>query len=333
MAVGPLQANRRLHLSGLNRNDLGIRIKRIHRLLGIVVLVEEGEERHTSNGGDTGETRVEGNHVGVGSDARHTDTNRGTESVLEEVDGGDERLHRGGGLGEGILETGDGGKDLSQTHEDVHGCLEGNVGLVGDGSTVGKITLEGELEARALVIDEALDTGSVGHGAGAEEEADGNTRDRTEGDVHLAEQGVEALLDDRDEDDDGDRVEVEEKIVGETVKLHRTGHGNERGVHLSVEKPEDGVEDEDAAGDEGTLHLVDELVSEALASGVHLEAVLRANGEGGEGIEDNRALRRTDDVGLAAKHKSCNAEEEEAEGEQERRPKVDLELHPDSGNG
>lgn len=53
-----------------------------------------------------------------------------------------------------------------------------------------------------------LDDCGVGHGEGGEEEADGDARDGAEGDVEAAQERVEELVHDGDEDDDCEGVDA-----------------------------------------------------------------------------------------------------------------------------
>lgn len=60
----------------------------------------------------------------------------------------------------------------------------------------------------------------------------------------------------RNNDDNGERVQVLEKIVGYTVELHGGTHLLQVGVHLSVGEPENGDPEEDGAGTESTPDLI-----------------------------------------------------------------------------
>lgn len=57
-------------------------------------------------------------------------------------------------------------------------------------------------------------------------------------------------------DDNGDRVEVGENVVGDTTEVHGSAHLSQVGVHLTVCQPENGHPEEYRAGSESTGNLV-----------------------------------------------------------------------------
>lgn len=120
---------------------------------------------------------------------------------------GDKRAHVLGGLGEGVLETGDGGEDLGEADEDV------GEGLDPDGEGGGALALVHVLAARALLVDVVLDDGGGDHGDGSEHETGEHALDGGEPNSLLAEEGVEEVIDDGNEDNQGDGVKVGDDLA------------------------------------------------------------------------------------------------------------------------
>lgn len=268
----------------------------------------------------------------------------GTEGVGEEVHGLDEGLHGRGSLGVGVLETGDGGENLRDTDEHVGRGLDGDVHVVTVGGAVDLGgSAEGVVVAGAGGVDQVLHDGGVHHGQRGDDETQGDTADGEEGDLQTAHEGVDDRLQQGDEHDDGDRVEVLHQIVRDAVALHLAGLGDKVTGELAVDDPVDGVEGEDAAGNEGTLELVDEVVVPGeggldtavleLPAGlgsVHV-AVPDHHPESLEGVGDNGTLRRADDVVLATQEEDEGTDCEHAETEQIAGPEADVLLHVGSG--
>ena len=61
--------------------------------------------------------------------------------------------------------------------------------------------------ARRATVDQFLDSGDVRHGGGFDDEADGHAGDGGEGDVVAAEDRVDDVLHDGEDDHDGDAVD------------------------------------------------------------------------------------------------------------------------------
>lgn len=72
----------------------------------------------------------------------------------------------------------------------------------------------------------------------------------------------------RHKDDDGDGVEVSQKIVGNAVKRHGGAHLSQVGVHLAVSQPEDGDPEEHTTSAETTGDLVNPGVVEVVPRGL-----------------------------------------------------------------
>lgn len=251
------------------------------------------------------------------------------EGVGEEVHGLDEGLHGRRGLGIGVLEAGDGGEDLGETDEHVGRGLDGDVHVVTVGDAVDDGGgAEGLAVAGSGGVDDVLDDGGVHHGEGGDDEAQGDTGDGPEGDLQTAHNRVNDRLEEGNEDDDGDRVKVLHQIVGNAVAVHLAGLGDKVTGELAVDDPVDRVEGEDAAGDEGTLQLLNEVVIPwqgdlrtgmlALPTGLGSVqvAVLDHHPESLEGVGDDGALGRAHDVVLATNNEHHGAGGEHAKTEQ-----------------
>lgn len=91
--------------------------------------------------------------------------------------------------------------------------------------------------ARALGVDVVLDDGSRDHGERCEDETEGDALNGSEADVCLAKSRVEEVVNNGNEDDEGNRVEVGNDIVGNTITGHSGGLRREIVVHLVVAQP------------------------------------------------------------------------------------------------
>lgn len=225
-------------------------------------MVEQEEEDKGSDDTGSGNTSVHPDELGV---LGHGDQGLGdgrAKGVGEEVQTLDKRLHAGGSLGVGVLETGDGNEDFGQTDKDVGRSLDGNVHVVGQSLAVdvGGVTLKGALVARAGVVDEVLDNGSIAKAHGDPDETEGYSGNGSDLNAGLAQGGVHEHLEERGEDENRDGVKVLHKVVGHAVAVHLAGLGNKVRGELTVANPEDGVKDKDLAGTDGTLQLLDKVV-------------------------------------------------------------------------
>jgi len=163
---------------------------------------------------------------------------------------GDERAHVPGSLGECILETGDRGEDLGETNKHVGDGLHPD----SDGGLF--FARVHVFAARALLIDVVLDDCGGNHGEGSHGESDGHALDGGEADAGLAEGGVEEIVDNGDEDDEGDGVEIGDDIVGNTAEFHGGGLRRQVVVHLVVGDPIERNPGEARAGTQTTSNLV-----------------------------------------------------------------------------
>lgn len=140
----------------------------------------------------------------------------------------DQRAHVLGRLCEGEFKAGDGCEDLGEADQHVRHRLRPHV----DGREgVARVHV---LATCAALVDVVLDDGGADHGERGEDEAEGNALDGRELDVGFAERRVEEVVDDGDEDDEGDGVQVGDEVVGDAVALHGGGLRGEVVVHLVV---------------------------------------------------------------------------------------------------
>jgi len=91
--------------------------------------------------------------------------------------------------------------------------------------------------ARVQLVYVVLGDGGPDHGAGTHYEAHRYPLQRREVDLCLTKRGVDPLVDDGDEDDEGKRVEVGEDVVRDPVKFHCCGLRGEVVGHLVVRQP------------------------------------------------------------------------------------------------
>jgi hypothetical protein len=100
----------------------------------------------------------------------------------------------------------------------------------------------------------------VDHRNTDDHEASRNALDGAEVDALSAKEGVNDVVEDRDEDDDRDGVQVLDQIVGSAVKRHSGSHGTVVAVNLGVAEPEDRKPQEDLTRRDGTGYFADELI-------------------------------------------------------------------------
>ena len=114
--------------------------------------------------------------------------------------------------------------------------------------------------ARRPCVDNVLDNRTVHHSERHNPEPERDTAYRLEANMAFAKQGEDHSIKDWDEDDDSDRVKVLHQVVGDTVAAHLKRLADEIGRELVVAYPEHGVDDEDLAGNQASLHLLDKLI-------------------------------------------------------------------------
>lgn len=326
-------------LSAQSRVLIVVLVKSVHLVLGVVEVVEHDPNQATSDERSNCQTAEHPHDRGIVKERVERLRDGGSEGVGEKVHGLDERLHAGRRLGVGVLETSDGGENLRDTDKHICTGLGSNVDVVALSNTVNLARIaEGVAVARASLVDVVLDNGGVDHGKRGNPETGSDTVDRREVDPVLAEEREEELVHDRQEDDDGNGVEVLHQIVGDAVTSHLTGLSNEVVGEVAVDDPVDGVKAEDFAGNESTLDLINEVVvpesggclSESSLvrrlCAVHV-ACLDHLAHSTESVGDDGALRWADDVNLATKDEDEGTDEEDAQAEQVSGPEVDVALH------
>jgi hypothetical protein len=316
-----------------------IRVKLVHLILSVVEVVEQNPDNATSNERRTGKTSKHPLDLGV-NDKRVESLGDGrSESVGEEVHGLDEGLHARWGFCVRVLESSDGSEDLGETNEYVGTGLRSNVDVVTLVNAINQVSVavNGMEIARTGPVNVVLDDAGVNHGQRCDPESSYDAVDGREVNPVLAERGHEPLVDNGQEDDDGDGIEILHQIVGNTVEAHLAGLGDEIVGEVTVDDPVNGVEGEDLAGNKSTFDLFDKVVvpheNLGLAhtglvrwlSSIHL-AVLDHQPDNTEGIGNDGSLRRSDNIDLATEDEDEQPDEEDAETEQVGGPEVDVAL-------
>ena len=111
-----------------------------------------------------------------------------------------------------------------------------------------------------MLVGEVVEN-SVAHTTqGSETETRGDTSRRAIVDSHPREKGIEAVVEDGGEPNDGQRVEVVDNVVGHAVSCEHGGEEAGRVADTVVVKVLDGEEAEDSGSLEGTLDVFDELI-------------------------------------------------------------------------
>lgn len=95
----------------------------------------------------------------------------------------------------------------------------------------------GFLAAGADLVDVVLRDGGADHAAPSEEETGRDALEWGELDAHAAEARVDEFVHDRDEDDEGEGVEVVDDVVGDAAETHGGCLGSEVVDHLVVGEP------------------------------------------------------------------------------------------------
>lgn len=213
---------KRLISSGVSRiRLLAALILRLLEVIPLVLLLvevlEAQPEADSAGGGDDGHGAIVPDPVGVAGERGPRLAEGRGDGGHEEVDAHDDGLHVVGSLGEGVLVRGGVGEDLGQADEDVGQALCPDV----DGR--GAFLVSGVIAAGGHLVDVVLHHGGGNHGHGGETETEGHTLQRGEVDADPSKARVDESVQDRDHDDDGDRVEVLNQIVGRAVQLHGRG--------------------------------------------------------------------------------------------------------------
>jgi hypothetical protein len=245
-------------------------------LLLVHTAVGEPEE-DTGGERDDGDTAVVPDEMGVGSQGSEGLSKCSREGSGEALYGLDEGTHVLGCLGEGVLKGGDRGEDFRDGNEDIDTSdspdCDGRL-VLGVASLVeaGRfVSMQVSFNLRCFYImlnlHVVLENGCPHHGEGTNEETSGDLLDGGEADALLAEEWVDQGVHDGDDDDNGNRVQVGQNVIGHTSQVHGSAHGSQVGVHLAVSEPEDGDPEKDRAGGESTADLIDPRVIEVVPLG------------------------------------------------------------------
>ena len=316
-----------------------------------IVSVENHEEDGSNDPGDDSEGTVEPDKLLLGVDIDQGKVEDGGEGILELRERSDNRLHTNGSLSEGVFVGGDGSEDLGHADHDIWTSDNPDV----DGSRVGLTSLvftgggsDALSSARRALGDVGLEDGGVDHGETSDEEASIHTFDGGEVDVASAEEGVDQVVEDRDHDDDTDRVQVLDQVVGSSFEGHASSGGSQVSINLGVAEPEERHEEEDLAGLHGTSDLADELLVPGDHSGnivaigaglgrcpeIYLLAVLkgsdgverpcRSQGQpnAAEGLEQDGSTRGRHYVALFASHHDKGDDHEDTGGHEPSDPET-----------
>ena len=193
-------------------------------------------------------------------------------------------------------------------------------------------------------VDLMLDDRRKGHGEAREDEAPRDAGDGVHGEPALAEERVDDLVKDGDEDDDDDGVDVLQLVVGHAVQLHLARLRDEVGVELVVDDPVDRVEQKHFAGHQRAAEFVHKgLVPGSLVflpvgglvrgpGGVHGAPVDEADPHRFEGVGHDGACRGPGDVEFLAEDEDAEADAESEEAHEIHRPEALVFLHEDGGN-
>jgi len=194
-------------------------------------VVEEVEENNGSDEASARDTSVHPDEIRVLGHRDQGLRDCRTESVGEEVQTLNERLHGGRGFGIGVFEASDRNENFSEANEHISGCLNSNVYIVGESLAVddGGIALEGIFVARASRINKMLDDSSIAKAERNPYKTQSDSRNRADVNSSLAEGGIDEEVEYRRKNKNRDGIEVLHEIVGHAVAIHLTSLGDEVG--------------------------------------------------------------------------------------------------------
>lgn len=201
----------------------------VGRLLDVVELVlgsvglDEGkvETDTTDHSNDSDGTVVPYEERILGKTDESLGESRG-DSGGGESDGLNGGLHVLWGLGVGILELGDRGKNFRHTDEDVRKGLHPH-GDVGCAVSAGINSLVRVISTWRHLVDISLGDGGCYHGEGSENETTSDLLDGAEVEAGLTNSWVDDMVHDGNQDDDGNWVQVVENIVWHATEDHVIG--------------------------------------------------------------------------------------------------------------
>lgn len=207
----------------------------VEAVLLLVELVVGGPEADEPDKGQDGRDAVVPHEERVLGQADHGLAERRRDGVHEQRDGLHQRAHVLGRLGERVLERSDRGEDLRDAAQHVRQRLHPD----GDVRVLVQLleAVIGLLPAGPFLVDVVLRHAGGDHGAARDEEPGGDALQRREVDPDPAEERVHDLVHDRDEDDEGERVQVVDDVVGDAVEAHGCRLRGQVVEHLVVREP------------------------------------------------------------------------------------------------
>jgi len=114
--------------------------------------------------------------------------------------------------------------------------------------------------AWAHLVDIVLKNTCVDHRSTNDHEASRNALNGAEVDAFSAEEWVNNVIEDGNEDDDRDGVQILDQVVGRAVQRHRRRHRTEVAFILRVAEPKYRGPQEDLTRRDGTGHFADEII-------------------------------------------------------------------------
>lgn len=121
-------------------------------------------------------------------------------------------------------------------------------------------TSRGLVTAGRGLVDVVLENGEAHCSNGGDDESEGHAGDGAESDAHLAETRVNEMVHDRDENDDGKRVEIIKDIVGHAVRCERRRLSVGSSTETTVVDLLDGEKQEDGTCAHGSSDILNELI-------------------------------------------------------------------------
>ena len=155
-----------------------ISVERIHLLLIIIVVAEDGVEHEGSAERENSDSSVHPQDLRVDKDWDKRLVECSAEGVGEEVQALDEGFHARRSLSVRVFETGDGDEDFGDANEHVSWGLDGDVDVVANLLAVHQSSraVEWCLVAWAIDVDEVLHTSGICKRERCKRETDGNAK-------------------------------------------------------------------------------------------------------------------------------------------------------------
>lgn len=189
---------------------------RVPSIFVFVKLSEADPEQDATNESKDGNDTVVPDEQWIGGQRGKSLPHRRRKGRHEEIDRHDQTSHVRRSFRKSVLVGGNIGEDLGDANQDVwkhldphidrsRTILSNAVGIAGVGAARCK-----------LVYVELSDTGG-NHGESAEEETNAHTLDGSEVEAYLSEARVDDVVHDGDHDDNRDRIQILNQIVGNTM--------------------------------------------------------------------------------------------------------------------